>query len=547
MKKKIIKSLKLLIPQVLVCTIIITNAATIIVQANEPNTEIGAINTDKQATTNDGDDNSSNTTDPDSSNTTDPDSNNPDTTPIPLPSYIDISNSSELYAKAISSMNNIPQGSLNQSKKAISNGSLKVAFVGDSISEGADLYSSSDNYISKFRTSLKETLPEVDIEVENYSLGARGIIQLSNKNYLAVEEETNFMLDFHRDWSVPGKAWRDHAKDLSPDLLVVAVGMNDAHNRSDSDWDFWNALNNFCSYAETWSKVPDIVLVPTILPTKNSSIYDQRQDVTNNIASVTREYAKEKNYICADANRLFQILRDGKDIVSTYEVKESDLSNVNNFTNGTIEFDLNLKSHGIEGGRDIIYRSSDLGSVILRLQANKDGTGSASLYFNDTPTTTKVVEPDEKIAYEVDKDGNTVVIIKEKEIVEIEPNKTVEISSFALNKSYKVKIEANGISHKVSINDKSVIDYKVYQGIMGGKLSTKDTGKTASSISNLTIKNQVSYTESPLYSEAELLGPYNDPNISGNGINHPNELGHNIVYLPAFNSIIKELKNSYTD
>ncbi|MEG0775131.1 SGNH/GDSL hydrolase family protein [Clostridium sp.] len=462
--------------------------------------------------------------------------------------YKELINLRGLYSKAISDIEIIPKGSLDQAKKAIEEGTLRVAFVGDSITEGADLSSPSDNYVNQVQTQLKEALPGVAIEVQNFSLGARGFAQLISDEYKAVDEETNFVFNFHRDWSVTDKSWKDHVKDFKPDLLIIAFGMNDANGYiKNSDEEMRKALDSFVGFTKTWEVAPDLVLVPTILPTKDVTRYNQRQDITNSVALVTREYAKEKGYVCADANRLFQILRDEKDVESTYSQTENNLERVTDFLDGTISFDAVFNATGIEGGRNILYRSSDLGSIIIQMQAKEDGTGVISLYASDNGS---IYGPSGKkgnknIVYETTESGNVIVIVEDESEVELEPYKIVEVPGVKLNTSYNVKIEADGIKHKVYINNVLQLEFSTYSKLVGGKVSFKPTGPYSAEISNIAIEKQVPYKEGSAFTEDDLLGRYNEPGESGNGINHPSSLGMGLFYTPAFNGVIKELKDSY--
>lgn len=450
-----------------------------------------------------------------------------------------------LYNKAVNSMEILPQGSLTRAKSAIKDGTLRIAFLGDSITEGADLSSYSYSYASQVSEELKKALPGVNVITENFSLGARNLGHLVNDNYKAVDRETDHTFNFHRNWSVTGKSWKDHVKDFNPDLLIVAFGMNDAMY-TDSDETFGYNLDKFVNFTKTWTKIPDLVLVPTMLPTSDNSRYTQRQDITNAVAAVAREYARVNGYICADANRLFQILRDGKDVEATYSATANNPSEVKEFKNGTIEFYATFKSAGDDGGRNIIYRNNNMGSIIIQMKANDDGTGTASLYLSGSDSTYVTIGSSKNITYDFNELGEPITIINQGENVKVSPVQTVKIPSLQLNNTYKVRIEANGINHKVYFDDTLLMDISKYKKVIGGTIAARPTGKDPFEIKNFTVKADVSYTETPNFTEDELLGKYNDPTESGNGINHLNDFGQGIVYTKAFNGIVNELKKSYT-
>lgn len=452
-----------------------------------------------------------------------------------------------LYDNAITQIGSAKVNDLSQCKKAIDSGTLKIAFVGDSITEGVNLFDLKNNYPNQVLAKLKQALPNINIEMRNFSMGGRASVHFVDDNYKANDVETNYNVNFNRPWSVIGKSWKEHVKEFSPDLMIIAFGMNDAFNTKNSDELFYNNIKRIADDTKNWPVVPNLVFVSTILPTVNKAVYDQRQDITNEVAIVTRNFAKENGYICADANRLFQILRDGKDSLGAISTDFEEASKVSNFYNGTVEFEATFKKVGLDGSREIVYRQNDLGSTIIRLEASDNDTGMASIYFSDNDS---IFDPSVKLGEKninnaVDDEGNNIVVITDKNDNEIKPIKKVSIPNIKLDTAYKVKIDVNDIHHNVYINDSLVLSLDIYKKLSPGKVNIKANGVKAFELKNLKIKAIEPLKVTPLYSEEELIGSVNTPLNEGNGINHPNTLGHSIIYVPAFNGVIKQLTDIY--
>lgn len=449
----------------------------------------------------------------------------------------------EIYKNAVEQPLDYNVKTLDQCKKAIADGELKIAFVGDSITEGCDLRDSKNNYVNVLVDRIKEELPEIKVEYKNFSLGARYLGDFVNDNYKAKKVESNCRLDFSREWAPEGKTWKDCVKDFKPDLVILAFGMNDAFALKNSEEMFYNNMNKFACELNNWIKKPDLVLVSTILPTKNKWVYNQSEDITNALANVTRLFAKEKGYMLADANRLFQILRDGKDILIEEEKKYEDKKEVSRFLNGTIEFDINFDNISKEKSADILYRKNDLGSAILRLKENKDNSYTAGLYISDNKTIYEDIDGSGSNTIKISKNtlGNHMVVITNEKDEELTPYKEAIIPATKENKPHRIKIVTENTKHNIYIDDKLVFDINIYRKLTPGKIEIRTKYEKNLTVKNMTITAKESCAGKPIYSEEKLLGTPMSGN--GNGANHPSSFGHRVVYGEAFNRLIKELKN----
>lgn len=443
------------------------------------------------------------------------------------------------YNRALSDITNYPKDSLKRAKDAVKSGTLRVVFWGDSITEGYDQISYRDCYAYRVEEALRDALPGVNVISANYSLKSRDSTESIDPNYKGLASEpSDPALGFHRPWSVVGQSWIDTVKKFNPDLIIYAFGMNDVYyHPKDADKVIANNTISLINTIKTWTSAPSLVIVPTMLPTKDTAIYSQDLNITNATARSSREVGKNYGVAVADANRIFQILRDGVDDVTRWGKREKNFEgydtsawlgavnefNLNggvltpmdtsfkfvtrnrNFYNGTIKTD--IKPVNSTDTAWIRYREyGDYGSLIVFITPGH-GTGSIGIY---------------------DDKGNAI---------SNETNLDIPFSEYS-----KITIDVNGSHHKVYLNNNLVLDAVIYQKLFDGYISL---GSFQSSVvyANLEIDYQDPLTVETPYTETELLGAYNSSE-SGNGINHPSGKGHALIYFPAFNGLIRQLSDS---
>jgi lysophospholipase L1-like esterase len=443
---------------------------------------------------------------------------------------------SSIYENAINN-SFIPKGSLNQAKTSIASGILRVAFIGDSITEGIDQTSPDDNYVNKVQKELTERLPGVNVVVQNFSIAGTGIRSATDITFLCSGTDplnpTNNT--FNRSWCVPNQPWLVPVRAFNPDLVVIAFGMNDIDAGENSTYTYLKALTDTI---KTWATVPSIVLVTNMQTTLNASLYmNIPQEEVARIARTTREYAKENGFALADANQLFRILRDGIDDVNRIGSMETNWENYytnwtgstdvystvynqlvpnpgvvgrfvsrsRDFYNGAIEFDVNPPAEGIDNNVWINYRESTLGRYSMLVAPGNSGNAAVYLFTNDSTSAISGIQ-----------------------------GLTIPTGKFS-----HIRIEVNETTHKVYLNYGLVLEYKAYKKMHTGGISMGGSG-ILPTYANLRITYMDPIKTDPVYTEDELLGKYNSLE-SGNGMNHPSGLGHAEVYFPAFYGIIREL------
>jgi|GEM_PF-2173442 len=403
-----------------------------------------------------------------------------------------------VYNHAVNEIKNTTYSLPNSINSIKNNKSLKVAFWGDSITEGAN-NQLSDTYPQLFINTIKDKLPEINIRYTNFSLGSRSTYNAISDRYTANYPETPWSplggyIDFWRDWSVQGQSWKQNVAAYKPDLLFIAFGMNDAYNINLLDYDYIANLLTMIDYVKTASPGTDIVFVTNILPTENKLLYNQSTEHTQQLARATREYAKTHDIPLVDANRLWNILLYGKDDDAFYTEETTDINNIENnlIYNGEFQIKLN-KNSGLNKDTELAVRTNGSeGGLLFNFNESND-SNSIDFYSMD---------------HGMDKPG-----------VKLGSVKAQDINTIKLQGSI------------ITINGSSFI---LYKHLRDGSVVFPN-GKD--NISSLKLIDYRSLAQAPLYNELDMLGNP-DGSTSGNGINHPTAKGMYLSYYTACGSII---------
>lgn len=115
------------------------------------------------------------------------------------------------------------------------------------------------------------------------------------------------------DWYVDNtRPWMDYIEDLQPDLVIIALGMNDAENF------VFSQCNAAIADLLAFDTTPDIVLVTPMVPHATSdtpSISDADAQIGRDaVAGYLRGMALTNNFGFVDLNRRLRLVRDGLDV-----------------------------------------------------------------------------------------------------------------------------------------------------------------------------------------------------------------------------------------
>jgi hypothetical protein len=258
------------------------------------------------------------------------------------------------------------------------------------------------------------------------------------------------------------------------------------------------------------------------------------------VSRVGREYAKDNGLVCADVNRLFNILLDGKDDATRATTAEYDFQGfpslwnydtnaftLNNgeltptpagvtskgiarnrtFYNGYITVDVKPSLEGDSGAYFIYYRLSDPATVYRHLGIIvKPGAGTGQILFYDTSG-----------------------------MLSYATNLNIPTGTFST-----IRIEAYGTNHVVYLNGSAVLSIKNYTVLTDGIVYMGSNAQVPV-FKNLRIGFNDPLSYKPVFTELDLLGEYGNPNSSGSGGNHPSGVGHAMCYEPSYLGTVKEL------
>ena len=423
-----------------------------------------------------------------------------------------------------------PLGSMDRAKMAIAQGTLRLVFVGDSITEGA-VVDSEDTYPVKVRRKLEALLPGVTILYSNFALGGRTAPQLNDTNYTAANPEITG--HFWRSWSTAGKSWIDHVRDAQPDLLIYAFGMNDSggHNAGIAQY-FSDNLNAFYTSTLAWTNPPSLVIVPTILPTTNTNYYSQRQDMTLSVSMAAREYARVHGLAIADAGRLWSIYRDGADYCRSVGTNDTGFASYPagwshgtnswtcdssgnmvatgnasaqreiSFLDGEITGWFTFPTSGFAGSMVVYYRISELNSSALVVTPGDNYTGNVAFYY-----------------------GTNVI--------------AGALATIPISGAW-IRVVAKGRQHQAFVNGSLALTVNDFHTLVPGAVAFQAVG-LPSTIQGTSIIVDAPTSWPPPFTEVNLLGAYNAN--TGAGINHPSSFGHQVAYVRAFEEIFRELQH----
>ena len=113
-------------------------------------------------------------------------------------------------------------------------------------------------------------------------------------------------------YSNQSKAWLDYIEELQPDLVIVALGMNDRQNFVVS------RIKSVMTKLAAFSPAPDVVLATTMVPSAisaDTAMSSSESQIGRDLVSgYTRGYALANGHGLLDFNRQLRLVRDGIDV-----------------------------------------------------------------------------------------------------------------------------------------------------------------------------------------------------------------------------------------
>lgn len=333
----------------------------------------------------------------------------------------------------------------------------------------------------------------------------------------------NSAYPWYTDTSMP---WMDYIEDVSPDYVFVSLGMNDV-----GTFDPVN-LQSVISKIEAMGAKPVLIsnMVPNLSANDTYSNYSsfRGQELRDMVAGYVRTYADYNGIPLIDINRTFNMVRDGRDVVTSY-LTQTDY--VTNDSASMFEADESLSC------RDFLIKANvESGCFDV---SSGSGIFSVSLFYSDSEgISTNVVFIDDNNGYLrfrfYDADGTGAPYL----------NETTDITTPTGDSMVEISIVGNVFGFRVLNSDVSTSNgiqpktWKVirYGGVFQPRVSY--TGGTSGPILGYQFAYGTDIKYKPLLTDYDMFGDTDDATArsytGANGINHPTSLGISTVYGEHF-------------
>jgi hypothetical protein len=183
----------------------------------------------------------------------------------------------------------------------------------------------------------------------------------------------------------PARSWESYVRQLQPDVLVLAFGVNDS-------WGFRaEQLVSLMTMIEAWDKRPDILFCTCRCPSlmERGGETPEAQNGRDYIAAFIRGFALRNGYGLLDFNRRLTLVRDGFDYVSQAFERLADRPSAFpiSFPRAVYDFGIRMNIHG--AGPDLW---SKLGVVHVQIGNPRITSENVLLLSRDEETGNLAIE-----------------------------------------------------------------------------------------------------------------------------------------------------------
>lgn len=184
-----------------------------------------------------------------------------------------------------------------------------VVIAGDSIATDTPTTTADeiDSLWGSLQRALVSASPSTTITFYNRAIGGATWTNLN----AATLASTGLTLPSWATGDAGAQPWLDYIEALAPDLIFLALGMNDRQNLDTAQ------IRSVLTTILAWSKVPDIVFITPMVPSRmtadaNLSSFDA-QNGRHFVAGYLRSRARYSGYGLLDLHRQYCITREGFD------------------------------------------------------------------------------------------------------------------------------------------------------------------------------------------------------------------------------------------
>lgn len=468
-------------------------------------------------------------------------------------------------------------------RSAVQARSATVVFVGHSHMEGLNQNWLCNSLNAIFERELERAFPECAFAFTNLGIGGTSAGNLANSAFIggATSTSTTFYRpasnapNFFDSWRSPdmtlngstiGKSWMQHVRDLSPDLVVLLMDLNETALSS-----FVTAMQSILTDMRDgsgWVKKPTIVLGTSATGETNRGLILQTHTA---IRSLARQYGTP----LFDGGRVYEILTRGTD--PAHFIASGEAGYRYNGGYGSASFTLNSTYWSCEGvtagaasggfsptGSTLRDQASQTTFRFYRKRLVRNVRIKAPLQCYSASAKPEVLfRRDAAVAdntaanqYRVRLNGSNVELIKQVGATDTILTAAAMTTSVAVNSNHHVMVEAIGARIRVWVNGKLLINTRDYSFLDEGWVgvgSGQSGGSMAFNVGSARTNGfAIEYLDpvfigDPVLTTAEAVGPLNDfttnpDSVGGNGINHLSDLGQLLVYQPSVHTAVKALR-----
>ena len=430
----------------------------------------------------------------------------------------------------------------------------KVTFFSDSIGTGGDMlavnsddtvciYNAAPNGITRsesfynaFIDKVASAFPDKVFDFYNRGIGGTKISEWNvNKTINSIT-----------------KPWIEHVKDTTPDVLVVAFGMN--HSLISTAVTFAYDLKALVDYVKAnFVPIPTIIVTSTPRPVYEIGLASYGNYISQisrqNTANVLRSICQDYNTYLLDVNKISNIKRTGTSYTDPYFKK---VENLSDFTNGVVPvggtYALNVSGNGIQ----IKKYCKDFSLKFKMVITNPVLNDSLSVLFNKI----------DAASFMENNFGWTVLDSAGKTTIRSALN-IADYTRWGDAGATKIKQLATLVTDTVVRIEKKNNIVKVWYGLDGEQLILIDkanvvdthgyieiakhgTGATNIAISDLVFCEGAYETYMAELSEEDMYGVYNGTietksPYGGNSVNHPTSIGVTQCYGSAISELVDDM------
>lgn len=191
------------------------------------------------------------------------------------------------------------------------------------------------------------------------------------------------------DWYTDhNKPWLDYVSELNPDLVFVNMGMNDSSGISIA------AVKSVINKIKAFPSKPDIVMSTCMVPStngggSNNTAYGSKsaQEGRDYAAGLIRAACVRNNIPCVDVNRVFNVMRDGFDVLDSYNVRLSGATVTNGAyicpveaRNWSAKFSMPGRASYNANGNTLAVRVGSQSNETVFIQVHTDNTLKLTLW-----------------------------------------------------------------------------------------------------------------------------------------------------------------------